>query len=88
MKRISATGMNVFELKANDQLTDFQAKDLNIDYKLPYEDESFDVVTCVVSIDYLINPIEVLTEVRRVLRPGGKVIISQSNRVRLKFEVQ
>jgi len=80
MKRMSATGMNFFELKANDQLTDFVAKDLNIDYKLPYDDESFDVVTCVVSIDYLINPIEVLSEVRRVLRPGGKVIISQSNR--------
>ncbi len=80
MKRISATGMNAFELKANDQLTDFKPKDLNIDYNLPYDDETFDVVTCVVSIDYLINPIEVLTEVRRVLKPGGKVIISQSNR--------
>lgn len=80
MGRISATGMNAFELKANDQLTDFQAKDLNIDYILPYDDASFDVVTCVVSIDYLIHPIEVLKEVRRVLRPGGKVIISQSNR--------
>lgn len=80
MKRISASGMNIFELKANDQLTDYKAKDLNIDYTLPYDDESFDVVTCVVSIDYLISPIEVLTEVKRVLRPGGKVIISQSNR--------
>mmetsp|Transcript_15374 Transcript_15374/g.18705 ORF Transcript_15374/g.18705 Transcript_15374/m.18705 type:complete len:330 (+) Transcript_15374:87-1076(+) len=80
MKRISATGMNIFELKANDQLSDYQGKDLNIDYKLPYEDKSFDVVTCVVSIDYLIHPIEVLKEVNRVLKPGGKVIISQSNR--------
>jgi SAM-dependent methyltransferase len=80
MKRISATGMNALELRANDQLTDFQPKDLNIDYKLPYDDESFDVVTIVVSIDYLISPIEVLKEVRRVLRSGGKVIISQSNR--------
>jgi len=39
-----------------------------------------DVVTCVVSIDYLIHPIEVLKEVRRVLKPGGKMIVSQSNR--------
>jgi ubiquinone/menaquinone biosynthesis C-methylase UbiE len=45
-----------------------------------YPDETFDVVTCVVSIDYLIHPIEVLKEVHRVLKPGGKVIISQSNR--------
>jgi len=80
MKRISATGMNALELKANDQLTDYTPKNLNIEPKLSYDDESFDVVTCVVSIDYLISPIEVLKEAHRVLKPGGKIIISQSNR--------
>jgi len=80
MKRISGTGMNSLELRANDQLTDWQARDLNEEPKLPYEDNSFDVVTCVVSIDYMIHPIEVLKEANRVLKPGGKVIISQSNR--------
>mmetsp|Transcript_21387 Transcript_21387/g.48263 ORF Transcript_21387/g.48263 Transcript_21387/m.48263 type:complete len:327 (+) Transcript_21387:317-1297(+) len=80
MKRISGTGMNPLELMANDQLTDYEAKNLNVDTKLPYEDSEFDVVTCVVSIDYLIKPIEVLREVNRVLKPGGQVIISQSNR--------
>ena len=80
MKRISATGMNPLELMANDQLTDYEARNLNVNPNLPYEDNTFDVVTCVVSIDYLIHPIEVLKEVRRVLKPGGKVIISQSNR--------
>jgi len=65
----------------NDQLTGgFKAADLNVDPKLPYDDNSFDVVTCVVSIDYLIDPIAILKEVNRVLRPGGKVLISQSNR--------
>ena len=38
-------------------------------------------MTCVVSIDYLTKPVEILSEVRRVLRPGGKVILSQSNRM-------
>jgi len=80
MGRISGTGMNALELIANDQLTDYKATDLNVEPKLPYDDASFDVVTCVVSIDYLIHPIEVLKEVHRVLRPGGKIIISQSNR--------
>ena len=55
--------MNAFELRGNDQLTDYEPKNLNIEPKLPYENESFDVVTCVVSIDYLIHPIEVLKEV-------------------------
>jgi len=80
MKRISGTGMNKFELMQNDQLTDWKDKNLNQDYNLPYDDNTFDYVTCVVSIDYLIHPIEVLKEVNRVLKPGGKVIISQSNR--------
>lgn len=73
--------MNPLELQLNDQLTGgYVAQDLNSQPILPYEDESFDVVTCVVSIDYLIRPIEVLREVNRVLKPGGKIIISQSNR--------
>jgi SAM-dependent methyltransferase len=81
MKRISATGMNALELRVNDQVNDWSPKNLNIEPKLTnYEDNSFDVVTCVVSIDYLINPIEVLNEVHRVLKPGGRVIFSQSNR--------
>jgi len=81
MKRISGTGMNQLELLANDQLTDFVAQDLNENSKFEkYADNSFDVVTCVVSIDYLIHPIEVLKECHRVLKPGGKLIISQSNR--------
>jgi hypothetical protein len=80
MERISGTGMNALELQANRQLSDFEPKNLNIEPKLPYADESFDVVTCVVSVDYLIHPLDVFKEARRVLRPGGKFILSQSNR--------
>jgi ubiquinone/menaquinone biosynthesis C-methylase UbiE len=68
------------ELKENKQLTGFVVQNLNKDYKLPFDDNEFDVVTCVVSVDYLIRPLEVFKEVQRVLRPGGKFIVSQSNR--------
>ena len=81
MNSISATGISGLELKFNDQLTGgYEAQDLNDNPTLPYKNESFDAVTCVVSIDYLIEPVKVLKEVYRVLRPGGKVILSQSNR--------
>ena len=33
------------------------------------------------SVDYLVNPLEVFKEVRRVLRPGGRFVLSQSNRL-------
>mmetsp|Transcript_32433 Transcript_32433/g.80421 ORF Transcript_32433/g.80421 Transcript_32433/m.80421 type:complete len:300 (-) Transcript_32433:96-995(-) len=82
MKRIAGTGMNSLELEGNKQLSDFTPKNLNIEPKLSgYADNSFDVVTCVVSVDYLIHPLEVFKEVRRVLKPGGKFILSQSNRM-------
>lgn len=59
MGRISGSGMNYRELKKNPQLDDFAAADLNRRPVLPYPDASFDVVTCVVSVDYLIHPVEV-----------------------------
>ena len=45
-----------------------------------FEDASVDVITCALSIDYLINPVQVLRGCYRVLKPGGKVIVSFSNR--------
>ena len=44
-ERISGTGMNEKELKRNSILTDYSVKDLNKDPKLPYDDNTFDVVT-------------------------------------------
>lgn len=81
MRSITGTGMNALELRANPQLTAFEPLDLNADPRLPFPDQSFDCVTCVVSVDYLNRPLEVFREVRRVLRPGGRFILSQSNRL-------
>lgn len=78
--KVVGLGMNEYELSQNPQLTDFVAKDLNEDPKLPFEDASFDKVTCVVSVDYLNKPKEIFEEIGRVLRPGGECLISMSNR--------
>ena len=75
--------MNEFELSKNAQLSEFVVQNLNKNPKFPFPDNSFDVVTCVVSVDYLIKPLEIFQEVSRVLRPGGRFIISQSNRFAL-----
>mmetsp|Transcript_11641 Transcript_11641/g.17896 ORF Transcript_11641/g.17896 Transcript_11641/m.17896 type:complete len:270 (-) Transcript_11641:372-1181(-) len=78
--RRSGTGMNEYELSKNPQLDDYFVRDLNVQPELPYEDESFDLVTCVVSVDYLNQPLAIFDEVRRVLRPGGRAVMSMSNR--------
>ncbi|KIY94402.1 hypothetical protein MNEG_13561 [Monoraphidium neglectum] len=54
--------------------------DLNKDPTLPFPDASFDVVTNAVSVDYLNRPLEVFREIHRVLKPGGRAIMSFSNR--------
>jgi len=76
---VSITGMNEVELKENPQADDFCVQNLNEDPRLPYESESFDIVTCAVSFDYLAKPLEVMREVARVLRPGGVGLLSTSN---------
>lgn len=78
--RISGLGMNEDELKKNPVLTDYVVRDLNENPELPYEDNTFDVVTNAVSVDYLTRPLEMMKEVRRVLKPGGLAIMSFSNR--------
>ncbi|KAM7519604.1 hypothetical protein LguiB_018566 [Lonicera macranthoides] len=79
-ERIVGMGLNEEELKRNPVLTEYIVQDLNVNPKLPFEDNSFDVITNVVSIDYLTKPIDVIKEMCRVLKPGGMAIISFSNR--------
>ena len=44
-------GMNEAELKRNGVLTDYTVHDLNVDPSLPYDDNTFDVITNAVSVD-------------------------------------
>lgn len=73
-------GMNEYELSQNKQLSSYVVRDLNNEPTFPFESNSFDKVTCVVSVDYLNQPKKIFDEIARVLRPGGECIISMSNR--------
>lgn len=77
---VSITGMNEYELKQNRQADDYTVGNLNQSPVLQYDSASFDIVTCTVSFDYLNKPLQVMKEVARVLKPGGMVILSTSNR--------
>jgi ubiquinone/menaquinone biosynthesis C-methylase UbiE len=71
---------NAEEMAANPQLDDWLLHDLNQEPRLPFPDASFDAVACAVSVQYLVHPIEVFTDVRRVLVADGPVVVSFSNR--------
>ncbi|TYH65945.1 hypothetical protein ES332_D06G090300v1 [Gossypium tomentosum] len=80
-ERVVGMGMNEEELKRNPVLTEYVVQDLNLKPKLPFEDNSFDVITNVVSVDYLTKPLDVFKEMCRILKPGGLAIMSSfSNR--------
>lgn len=56
-------------------------EDLNIEItlgsaiKMPYEDNSFDYVTCASSFHHHPDPLRSVKEMVRVLKPGGKLLI-------------
>lgn len=73
-------GMNEAELAANPRYSRHWTQDLNADPRLPLDDASLDAAIICVSIQYLQDPVAVLADLRRCLRPGGPVVISFSNR--------
>jgi hypothetical protein len=73
-------GMNREEMEENCELGRVVVQDLNRQQQLPFADGEFDAVVCCASIEYLVKPQAVLAEIRRLLRPGGELIITFSNR--------
>ena len=80
-KRTVGLGMNEVEMRENDQLDDYVVHDVNADPTLPFGDAEFDGGVMTVSIQYLIRPIDVFADLRRVLKPGAPFIVTFSNRI-------
>ena len=79
-RRVVGLGMNAAELRGNPRLVAHVVQDLNQNPVLPFADEEFDGAAICVSIDYLTQPVAVLRELARVLRPGAPLVITFSNR--------
>lgn len=80
-EHVEGHGMNQEELAKNVRLDHYFVQNLNDNPKLPLENESFDAVLIAVSIQYLQYPEAIFAEIYRILKPGGVVIISFSNRM-------
>jgi hypothetical protein len=77
---ITGLGMNREELEKNPQLANFGVQDLNTEPALPWPDATFDAAVCTVSIEYLTQPVQVVRELGRVLKPGAPFVIAFSDR--------
>ncbi len=78
--RVVGHGMNAEELGRNPRLGSSFVQNLNETPALPLEEGAFDAVLCCVSVQYLQRPVEVWREALRVAKPGGRAVVTFSNR--------
>jgi SAM-dependent methyltransferase len=77
---VTGLGMNKEELEQNPRLNDYVVHDVNKLGTLPFDDTQFDACLCTVSVEYLVDPLTVFSELARVLKPGAPLVMTFSNR--------
>ena len=78
--RVAGLGMNRAELAANPRLTESVVQSLNSDSRLPFGAGEFDGAAICASVQYLIRPAEVFSEIARVLKENAPLVVTFSNR--------
>ena len=72
------------EALAEAQKLGIETRWADLDEPLPFEDASFDVVVAGELLEHLRDPVRLVGDVRRILRPGGTFVASVPNAFRLK----
>lgn len=77
----SCTGVDVYEpaityAKKHYKNIDFRVGDA---HKLPFKSASFDLVICTEVLEHVVNPENVVSEIGRVLKPGGEAVIEMDS---------
>jgi SAM-dependent methyltransferase len=79
--KVVGLGLNRAEMEDNPALNEVVVHNVNLNPRLPFNDESFDGAVMTVSVQYLTRPIELFTDVARVLKPHAPFIVTFSNRM-------
>lgn len=61
------------------ELKGIKVKREDVENTLPFDDNIFDIVICSEVIEHLFNPMYLLEEIRRVLKPDGYIVLSTPN---------
>ncbi|MDQ3817417.1 MAG: class I SAM-dependent methyltransferase [Acidobacteriota bacterium] len=51
----------------------------DLNSRLPYDDNEFDYITCIEGIEHIENPQQAIREFSRLLRAGGRLVVSTPN---------
>lgn len=82
--KVTAVELNMVQVRG--RLAQYQGADLNKD--LPFANAFFDYITCVESIEHLEHPHHLVRELYRLLKPGGKLVITTPNVMNLESRLQ
>jgi SAM-dependent methyltransferase len=83
--KVTACDLDVWRFKHKDQI-DFKVCDVT--KKLPFDDASLDYIVLAEVIEHLRNPYQVMQELSRILRPGGKIVLSTPNILNLRSRMR
>ena len=59
----------------------------NIDEGLSFKPSSYEVVTCIATLQHVFDPIHCMKEMTRVLRPGGYLVLQVPNIVYIRYRL-
>jgi SAM-dependent methyltransferase len=76
-RALRENGWDVTEADIEPLTETVQFADLN--QPLPFRDGQFDAVTCLEGIEHVLNPYLLLSELVRVVKPGGQIVVSTPN---------
>jgi len=80
---LRSKGYEVTSIDVSKEFEDCQVVDAN--QRLPFADESFDLIWCSEVIEHLRDPAASLAELKRVTRGGGQLILTTPNSYALLF---
>src|SRR5260221_4709725 len=79
--KVVGVGLNRAEMEDNPALSEVVVHNVNLNPRLPFESASFDGAVMTVSVQYLTRPIELFTDVGRLLKAGAPFVVTFSNRM-------
>lgn len=86
-KSMQVTGIDLSEValeKSRQRVPRGEFRSHDLTQPMPFEDSTFDYVWCSEVLEHLFSPLFALKEIRRVLKPGGQLMVTVPYHDRLK----